>query len=216
MFRRFSGIFLPQQDKLILDRPNRAKSLQRPPIYAILKSLEKNRCRNTAGSRRSMDQFVNQIIGASGGIKPELVIFFISLLPLLELRGGILAAGMLKVEIVPAFFICFFGTLLPIPFILLFFRKIMRSLRGTRFGRLADRITARMEKKSRQIEKYRTGGLLLFVAVPLPGTGAWTGAMLAAFMGMRFRHALFSIAVGSLIADAIMCAISYGALGWIW
>ena len=163
-----------------------------------------------------MDQFVNQIIGASGGIKPELVIFFISLLPLLELRGGILAAGMLKVEIVPAFFICFFGTLLPIPFILLFFRKIMRSLRGTRFGRLADRITARMEKKSRQIEKYRTGGLLLFVAVPLPGTGAWTGAMLAAFMGMRFRHALFSIAVGSLIADAIMCAISYGALGWIW
>lgn len=163
-----------------------------------------------------MDQFVTRIVGAAGGFSPALVIFFISLLPLLELRGGILAAGMLKVDLVQAFFICLVGTLLPIPFILLFFKKIMEALRGTRFGKLVKRIEARVEKKSRAIEKYKTFGLLLFVAIPLPGTGAWTGAMAAALMGIRFRHALISIFAGSLVADVIMCAISYGALGWIW
>lgn len=151
-----------------------------------------------------------------GGTSPNLVIFLVSLLPLLELRGGILAAGLLQVKMVQAFFICLAGTLLPIPFILLFFRQILEWLKNTRFVKLVKRIEDRMKKKCRQIEKYKTFGLLVFVAVPLPGTGAWTGAMAAALLGMRFKHALFSIVLGSLVADVIMCFVSYGLLSSVW
>lgn len=163
-----------------------------------------------------MDQFVQNIINFFGGAPPEFIIFLISLLPLLELRGGILAAGLLKVDIVPAFFICLAGTLLPTPFILLFFRKILDWLKNTRFVKLVRRVEEKMAKKSKKIEKYKTFGLLIFVAVPLPGTGAWTGSMIAALMGMRFKHSMLSIALGSVIADTIMCLIAYGVLGQIW
>lgn len=163
-----------------------------------------------------MNQTVGTIIHSMGGMPPELVLFLISLLPLLELRGGILAAGLLHVDMLRAFVVCLAGTLLPVPFILLFFQKILEWLQNTRFVHLVNRLRARMEKKSRQIEKYKTFGLLIFVAVPLPGTGAWTGSMAAALMGMRFRDALISTVLGSAIADAIMCALSYGILGSIW
>lgn len=163
-----------------------------------------------------MDQFVQGIINFFGGAPPEAIIFIVSLIPTLELRGGILAAGLLGVDMVKAFFICLAGTLLPVPFILLFFRKLMDWLKNTRFVKLVRRVEARLAEKSKKIEKYKTFGLLVFVAVPIPGTGAWTGSMVAALMGMRFKHSMFSIAVGSVIADIIMCLISYGILGQFW
>lgn len=163
-----------------------------------------------------MDQFVPAIVDALGGIPAELVIFLISLLPLLELRGGILAAGLLHVGMVRAFFFCLAGTVLPVPFILLFFRRVLAWLRNTRFVRLVRRIEDKLNRKSRQIERYKTFGLLIFVAVPLPGTGAWTGAMVAALMGMRLRDAVISIVLGCVVADAIMCALAYGVLGSVW
>lgn len=163
-----------------------------------------------------MDQMVTALINAFQGIPAELSIFLISLLPMLELRGGILAAGLLHVEMIPAFFLCLAGTLLPVPFILLFFRKIMDWLRNTRFVRFVRRLENKMERKSKQIEKYKTFGLLLFVAIPLPGTGAWTGSAAAALIGMRFPHAMASVIFGSIIADMIMCLISYGVLGAVW
>ncbi|WP_411678217.1 COG2426 family protein [Caproicibacter sp.] len=162
-----------------------------------------------------MDQLVTTLINALRGIPAELIVFLISLLPLLELRGGILAAGLLHVGMIRAFFICLAGTLLPVPFILLFFRKILDWLRNTRFVRLVHRLEDKMNRKSKQIEKYKTFGLLLFVAIPLPGTGAWTGSAAAALIGMKFRHALISVVLGCIIADVIMCLLAYGVLGSI-
>ena len=164
-----------------------------------------------------MDQIVKNVvetlITTSSG---ELIIFVVSMLPVLELRGGILAAGMLNVDMVRAFFICMAGTLLPIPFILVFTRKVLDWLRNTRFVKLVHRLEARAERKSKSIEKYKTFGLFVFVAVPLPGTGAWTGAIVAALLGMRFRHAMLSIIAGTVTAGIIMCIISYGMLGQVW
>ena len=146
-------------------------------------------------------------------IPGELTVFILSMVPLVELRGGILAAKALHVEMWEAFLICLAGTMLPIPFILLFIRKIMDWMRNTKLVRLVDRLEAKAEKKIAQIEKYKTLGLLISVAIPLPGTGAWSGALAAAIMQMKFRNAMLSITLGSLIADVIMCLVSYGVLG---
>lgn len=164
-----------------------------------------------------MDQIVKSIIGFfNTSSSKELIIFIVSMMPILELRGGILAAGMLNVDMVRAFFICLVGTLVPIPIILLFIRQILDWLRNTRFVKLVRRIEAKAEQKSKSIEKYKTFGLFIFVAIPLPGTGAWTGALVGALLGMRFKNAMFSIAMGTLAADIIMCVISYGILGKVW
>lgn len=166
---------------------------------------------------REMEQIVKSVVGLlSTTSSKELVIFIVSMLPILELRGGILAAGMLNVDMVRAFFICFFGTILPVPFILLFIRQILDWMRNTRFVKLVRRIEAKAEEKSKSVEKYKTFGLYIFVAVPLPGTGAWTGSLIAALLGMRFRDAILSVFAGTLTADIIMCIVSYGLLGQLW
>lgn len=164
-----------------------------------------------------MESWVHAVIDLFNNTVPgELTIFIISLLPVLELRGGILAAGILGVDMWPAFFICLVGTLLPIPFILLFIKQIFAWLKNTKMVKFVKRLEEKAERKSKAINKYKTFGLLIFVAVPLPGTGAWTGALAAALMGMRFKYSMLSIGLGTLIADFIMCFISYGVLGTLW
>lgn len=149
----------------------------------------------------------------SNTIPAELTVFLLSLMPVLELRGGILASKLLGLEMLPAFFICFFGTILPTPFILLFINKIFDLLRETRFVKLVDRLEAKGRSKFDKINRYKTLGLLIFVAVPLPGTGAWTGSLAAALMKMDFKHAMISVVGGTFVADIIMCIVSYGVLG---
>jgi len=169
---------------------------------------------NNNKKENQMDQIVKNVVEGLGATSSsELIIFIVSLLPILELRGGILAAGMLNVDMVRALFICMAGTLLPIPFVLLFIRQILDWLRNTRFVKLVRRLEAKAEENSKSIERYKTFGLFFFVAVPLPGTGAWTGALIAALIGMRFRYAMLSITAGTLTAGIIMCLISYGMLG---
>ena len=164
-----------------------------------------------------MEQIVENLVGIfSTSASKDLVIFIISTLPVLELRGGILAAGMLNVDMVRAFFICLAGTLMPIPIILLFIRQIFEWLKNTRFVKLVRKLEEKAKQKSKSVEKYKTFGLFIFVAIPLPGTGAWTGAMIAALLGMRFKNAMLSIAAGTLTAGIIMCIISYGLLGFLW
>ena len=163
-----------------------------------------------------MDSMVEAIVQAfSSSASRELIIFLVSMMPILELRGGILAASLLNVEWLRAMVICFVGTILPIPFILLFIRRILEWMKNTRFVKLVHRIEAKAEEKSKSIEKYKTLGLFIFVAIPLPGTGAWTGALVAALFGMRFKHAITSIVLGTLTADIIMVILSYGLLGAI-
>lgn len=164
-----------------------------------------------------MDSAVQSVIHLFNNQVPaELVIFIVSLLPILELRGGLLAAGFLNVPWVTAAIVCFIGTMLPIPFILLFIRKILDWMKNTRFVKLVHKIEEKAERKSKSINKYKNFGLYVFVAIPLPGTGAWTGALVAALFGMRFKYAMISITLGTLTADIIMCLISYGLLGAIW
>lgn len=143
-------------------------------------------------------------------IPPELIIFFISMLPVLELRGGLIAAKLLGVEFVPAFIICYIGNIIPVPFILLFIRKIFQFLRDKKgFSKIIEKLEIRSMRKSEKVKRWRDWGLLAFVAIPLPGTGGWTGALIAALMDIRIKKSFPIIAIGVLIAGIIMSVIAY-------
>lgn len=155
--------------------------------------------------------FVNNL---GGKVSNEVICFLISLLPVLELRGGLIAAKIMGVSFVKAFIICYVGNMLPIPFILLFIRKIFNWLK--RFGKInktIENLEMRSIRKADKVKKYRLWGLLLLVAIPLPGTGAWTGALVADLFDIRVKYSLPVIAVGVLIAGAIVSGISYGIFG---
>ncbi len=146
-------------------------------------------------------------------IPEELIVFIVSLLPILELRGGIVAAKLLGVELVPAFVISYIANMIPIPFILLFIRKIFIFLRNKPFfGKIIKKLEDRSERKSETVKKYGIWGLLIFVAIPLPGTGGWTGALIAALMNMPMRKSTGVIAIGVFIAGVIMAVAMYGLL----
>lgn len=150
------------------------------------------------------------------GVPKELIVFLISLLPVLELRGGMIAAKLLGVPLLKAFVLCYIGNILPIPFILLFIRKIFTFLKRFRHTRpLVERLEAHSRRKSEKVQRLRHWGLLLLVAIPLPGTGGWTGALVAALLDIRMRISLPIIAAGVLIANLIMTAVSYGLIGLI-
>jgi len=144
-------------------------------------------------------------------IPNELIIFVISMIPILELRGGMIAASLLKVDLLPAFFICYIGNILPIPFILLFIRKIFQFLRNKKgFSKIIEKLEIRSMRQSEKVQRWRDWGLLLFVAVPLPGTGGWTGALIAALMDMRIKKSFPIVSIGVLIAGIIMAILTYG------
>ena len=146
----------------------------------------------------------------------EIVAFIVSLLPILELRGGLVAAKLMNVEFVKAFIICYIGNMLPIPFILLFIRKIFNLLKKIpQVERILTKLEARSLRKAGNVKKYRLFGLLLFVGIPLPGTGAWTGALIADLLDIRVKHSLPVIAAGVFIAGVIISVLSYGLLGLI-
>lgn len=155
------------------------------------------------------------LVGAfKGAIPKELVVFLISLLPVLELRGGMIAAKLLRVEFYKAFIICYIGNIAPIPFILLFVRKIFKFLKKFKsIGGPIRKLELRSLGKSDKVLRWRNWGLLLFVAIPLPGTGGWTGALIAALLDLRIKTSFPIISLGVLIANLIMSVFSYGLLG---
>mgnify|MGYP003525207506 CR=1 FL=1 len=124
------------------------------------------------------EDIVRWIVDGFQSVMPaELAITLISMMPILELRGGLIAAALYGIPIVEAVCICFVGNLIPIPFILLLIRPIFNWLRHTSLFRpLVEKLEAKAMGKSDTIQKYQFWGLLLFVGIPLPGTGAWTGA----------------------------------------
>lgn len=144
-------------------------------------------------------------------IPPQLVAFAISLCPILELRGGMIAARLLGLPFIQAFIICYVANMIPIPFILLFIKKIFAWMRKfPKFAKIVDKMEERSEKKKGTIEKYKEWGLLLFVAIPLPGTGGWTGSLIAALLDLRIKKCLPIVALGVFIAGLIMSLITYG------
>ena len=149
-------------------------------------------------------------------ISRELIIFIISMIPILELRGGLLAASLLKVSAAKAIPICIIGNIIPIPFILLFIRQIFKVLKKTKlFHGLIVKMEDRAMGKSDQIKRYEFFGLLLFVGIPLPGTGAWTGSLIAALLGIKFKKAFPAIMLGICMATVIMWFVSYVLLGGV-
>lgn len=162
-----------------------------------------------------MESLAHSIVEAlDGKIAPELIAFIVSLLPILELRGGLIAAKVMNIEFWKAFAICYVGNMLPIPFILLFIRKIFNYLkRFKKIEILIDKLEARSLRKADKVKKYRLWGLFLFVAIPLPGTGAWTGALVADIFDIRIKHSMPVIACGVFVAGMIISALSYGLFG---
>ena len=158
------------------------------------------------------------IAGLSGKVGKEFIIFLIYMVQILELRGGLLAAGpaLLDVPMWQAIPICFIGNLVPIPFILLLITKIFDWMKGTKkLKPLVEKLEHKAMNQSANIEKYEFWGLVAFVGIPLPGTGAWTGALIAALLGIRFRKAFPAIVLGLVVATVIMTILSYTVLGTI-
>jgi len=137
---------------------------------------------------------------------------FISMLPIVELRGGLPAGVAMGLPIPVAFAAAFVGNMIPVPFIILFIRKIFVFIRRylPRLAHIIDRIEAKGLAKSKRVLDYQTWGLLLFVAIPLPGTGAWTGSLIAAMLDMRLKRAVPVITLGVVIAGCIITALTYG------
>lgn len=149
-------------------------------------------------------------------ISRELVIFIISMIPILELRGGLLAASLLQVPVTTAIPICVIGNIIPIPFILLFIRQVFKWMKRFRIFRpLIEKLESRAMNKSGNVAKGEFWGLALFVGIPLPGTGAWTGSLIAALLEIDIKKAVIAELVGIVIATLIMSIVSYGLLGAI-
>lgn len=146
----------------------------------------------------------------------EILVFFISLMPILELRGGLIAASLLKLELLPSFIITLVGTLLPVPFILWFIKKVIEWMGTTKkLKGVAEWLNKKAEKNKPKIDKYGFWGLVLFVGIPLPGTGAWTGSLVAGLFEMDRKKSLLAVIIGSLLASIIMMIFSFGVLGSI-
>ncbi len=151
------------------------------------------------------------------GLPEEAVVVLVSTLPIVELRGAI-PIGNNFFEMKDRWWLVYMlavaGNMIPIPIILLTLGPVSRQLMKFKFGkRFFDWLFARTRCKGASIEKYETLGLAIFVAIPLPVTGGWTGAMAAFLMGIKFKHAMWSIFLGVLIAGVIVTALSL--LGWI-
>lgn len=150
---------------------------------------------------------------AEHGIPEWLIPFFVSILPIIELRGGIIAARVLGMELWKAIGVCMIGNILPIPFILLFIDKIFGFIKKHKIPVMTKVVTfleSKAMNKSSTMEKGEFIFLLLFVGIPLPGTGAWTGSLIASLRKIPLKKAVPAVFLGLCLASAIMCTLCYG------
>ena len=164
------------------------------------------------------ESLVHTFLGLFDGLRSipfgkELIVFLISLMPILELRGGLIAAALLGLNIVPAFIIGLIGNLLPIPFILWFITPIFNKLKKTKhLSKIVNKIEKKALSKKDKIEKAEFWGLFFFVGIPLPGTGGWTGSLIASLIDMDKKKAMLAITCGVLLAGLIVGSLSFGLL----
>ena len=139
-----------------------------------------------------------------------------SALPVLELKASIPVGLAMGLPLWETFLIAVIGSTIPVPFILLFITKIFTWLKGTKHLKpFVEKMENRAMGKKEQIEKYEFWGLLLFVGIPLPGTGAWTGSLIAALLGIKFKKAFPAVILGIMLASFIMTVLSYTVIGGI-
>jgi len=161
-----------------------------------------------------MTDVVQSLVGAlSGKISSEFIVFLVSMIPLLELRGSILAAGFMNTTFLPTYISAVLGNMLPIPFILIFIEMVFNLMEKISFlEKIPKKIKEKVLSKSEQIEKYGYFGLFIFVAIPLPGTGAWTGALLSVLLGLKKGKSLLAILLGVMTAGLIMSLLAFGII----
>lgn len=165
-----------------------------------------------------MDQIIQRIFDffLFGG--KDFALFIISMIPFIELRGSIIFGAAMGIPWQHAFLVSFLGNILPVPFLILLARPIFAWLKTTRLlAGFTQKVEDRLMKKADQVtvQKYSAVGLFLFVAIPLPGTGAWSGSLIAALLDVKMRYALPAVIAGVFAAGVIMTVASYGLLGAI-
>ena len=180
--------------------------------YALNKQLKK-------GGGKVVESITGFLAGL--GISEEMSMFIISLIPFVELRGGIVWGHAIGMDPLKVFAICFLANCLPIPFIIFLARPCFNWLKNFKvFKKLIEKIENRVEKKADEVKKnkFEMLGLMLFVGIPLPGTGAYTGSLIAALLNMRLKYAVPVIILGVFLAGLIMTLASMGlfsAIGYV-
>ena len=146
-----------------------------------------------------------------------LITIVISMVPVIELRGAIPIATAHGLNFWVAIVCSIIGNLIPVPFIIIFIRKIFELIRqwSVKLDKLVTKLEDRAQKKSDVVLKYAFWGLVVIVAIPLPGTGAWTGSLVASLFGLPKRSSFLAVTLGVLISGVIMCLASYGVLGFL-
>lgn len=140
-----------------------------------------------------------------------LAVFLISMLPVLELRAGIIAGYALGLPLVDTFVTAVIGNLLPLPFVLLFVKKVFAFLKKHHIlTSFVEKLENRAKQKSATVAKVEFWSLVGFVGIPLPGTGGWTGSLVASFLEMDFKKAFLACVLGVLIAGFIVSLLTYG------
>ena len=141
-----------------------------------------------------------------------LTAFAMSLVPVVELRGSLIYAAAQGLDPVLSYIVCVAGNMIPVPFIILFIRPLFDWMKRSAswLRRVAEKMEEKAHSKSGAVRKYEMLGLFLLVAIPLPGTGAWTGSLVAAMLGMRLKHASPMIFLGVLTAGVIVTLVSFG------
>lgn len=152
---------------------------------------------------------LNWLEGTMGG--EFIFTMLVSMIPIVELRGGLPFGVALGLPYPVAFTAAVIGNILPAPFIVVYIRRIFQWMRRRlpRFNGVVDKLENKAHLKGNKVNKYKYLGLFLFVGVPLPGTGAWTGSLAAAFLDMPLRKALPSIIAGVILAGCIMTGLTY-------
>ena len=148
-----------------------------------------------------------------------IIVFFISMVPIIELRGAVpIAISAFHLPLIPAFAVCILGNMLPVPIIYLFARKVLvwgsdKPLIGKLFTFFLEKGEKAGKKLLSHTGKGAYYGLFLFVGIPLPGTGAWTGTLAASILNLEFKKTVLACMAGVILAGIIMATVSYGAFG---
>ena len=165
-----------------------------------------------------MDQIIQRIFDVFLFGGKDFALFIISMIPFIELRGSIIFGAAMGIPWQHAFLVSFLGNILPVPFLILLARPIFAWLKTTRLlAGFTQKVEDQLMKKADKVtvQKYSAVGLFLFVAIPLPGTGAWSGSLIAALLDVKMRYALPAEIAGVFAAGVIMTVASYGLLGAI-
>lgn len=160
----------------------------------------------------AIKNFVLKLLG------PHFAVLICSMIPVIELRGSIPLGAALGLPFWLNYLLSVIGNLLPVPIILLFVKAVLNWMRRCRFGlfnKISGWLFKKAEKNRPKIEKYGFWGLFIFVAIPLPGTGAWTGSLVAALFDFKLGKAMLSVTLGVLTAGIVFTLISYGVLGFL-